>query len=236
MSTCPDSDLFSAYIDGEVPSPWKEKLEFHLSSCLECKKRTERYTKQHTLLMIHNPVLTETALEASYSLLTAKRDARILAREHSPHPSYLAWTRTSIRMPVSAIAAVLLVAIFFPAYFVLKAKSPTLAASPQNFTILPGESTMNTNISQKMKALSTSNPVYSPDLVTYTSTKNLLTTNRNQLFTIISFASKFSSAKDLFSDAEIIIIKLPDLTQFSNTGEQLFSTDNSLPQAVGFYR
>lgn len=235
MSTCPDSDLFSAYVDGEVPSPWKEKLEAHASSCPECAKRTERYKTQQNLIRQNQPTLTETRLVESFSRLCAKRNVLVvaMAHTHQQQPLYLAWTQKAVRIPVSALAAVLLLAVFFPSYFLLTKKEP-VHANQQSLTILPGESTMNTNISQKMKALSTSTPVYSPDLLTYTSTKSLLAANRNQLFTIISFASKFSSAKDLFSDGDIIIIKLPGLTHFDNTGEELFSTDNNLQQAVGF--
>ena len=37
MSTCPDKDLYSAYVDGELQSPWKEKIEAHLVSCKKVK-------------------------------------------------------------------------------------------------------------------------------------------------------------------------------------------------------
>lgn len=235
MSTCPDSDLFSAFADGEVPSPWKEKLEAHINACPTCRHRTLRYSAQHALFQTGLPTLTEERLEASFSRLSAKRSSLLMTLKDKPNNPYLAWAQSSVKIPVTALAAMLLVAIFFPVYFTLK-NTQSQHQAQSGLTILPGESTINTNISQKMKALSTSTPVYSPDLLTYISTKSLLTTNRNQLFTIISFASNFSSAKDLFSDAEIVIIKLPALTQFNNTGEDLFSTDENLMQASGFYK
>jgi Predicted transmembrane transcriptional regulator (anti-sigma factor) len=40
---CPDRDLVSAYIDGEIPSPWKERLEEHFSSCADCAALVARY-------------------------------------------------------------------------------------------------------------------------------------------------------------------------------------------------
>ncbi|MCE5256313.1 MAG: zf-HC2 domain-containing protein [Spirochaetaceae bacterium] len=36
---CPDDSLLSAYVDGEVPSPWKEKMESHIGECPACTKR-----------------------------------------------------------------------------------------------------------------------------------------------------------------------------------------------------
>lgn len=40
---CPDRQLLSVYLDGELPSPWREKLESHLASCLECSMRLDVY-------------------------------------------------------------------------------------------------------------------------------------------------------------------------------------------------
>jgi len=33
---CPDRELLSAWVDGEVPSPWKETVERHLAACADC--------------------------------------------------------------------------------------------------------------------------------------------------------------------------------------------------------
>jgi anti-sigma factor RsiW len=35
---CPDRQILSVYLDGELPSPWKEKMESHLLSCPHCRK------------------------------------------------------------------------------------------------------------------------------------------------------------------------------------------------------
>ena len=40
---CPDRQLISLYHDGELPSPWKEKMEAHLGSCAECRKTLAGY-------------------------------------------------------------------------------------------------------------------------------------------------------------------------------------------------
>jgi hypothetical protein len=40
---CPDRQILSLYLDGELPSPWKEKLETHLSCCAPCRERLELY-------------------------------------------------------------------------------------------------------------------------------------------------------------------------------------------------
>lgn len=40
---CPDRDLVSAYVDGEVPSPWRERLEEHFASCPDCAALAASY-------------------------------------------------------------------------------------------------------------------------------------------------------------------------------------------------
>ncbi|MDR0909132.1 MAG: zf-HC2 domain-containing protein [Spirochaetaceae bacterium] len=42
---CPDAELLSVYVDGELPSPWKEKLEAHLVSCAECSAKIDSYQR-----------------------------------------------------------------------------------------------------------------------------------------------------------------------------------------------
>jgi len=55
---CPDTQLLSIYMDGELPSPWKEKMESHLSECSECTekfnnfKRLQEFLKKSTTLKL----------------------------------------------------------------------------------------------------------------------------------------------------------------------------------------
>jgi anti-sigma factor RsiW len=42
---CPDRQLLSVYLDGELPSPWKEKMEKHLASCPLCRETLEGWRR-----------------------------------------------------------------------------------------------------------------------------------------------------------------------------------------------
>ncbi|MDR1025523.1 MAG: zf-HC2 domain-containing protein [Treponema sp.] len=42
---CPDRQILSLYLDGELPSPWKEKMEAHLDSCPACRDRIESWKR-----------------------------------------------------------------------------------------------------------------------------------------------------------------------------------------------
>jgi len=47
---CPDPQLLSIYIDGELPSPWKEKMESHFSQCSGCREKLDNLQRLHELL------------------------------------------------------------------------------------------------------------------------------------------------------------------------------------------
>ncbi|MDR1319268.1 MAG: zf-HC2 domain-containing protein [Treponema sp.] len=40
---CPEHQILSVYLDGELPSPWKEKMESHLAECPGCREKLETY-------------------------------------------------------------------------------------------------------------------------------------------------------------------------------------------------
>jgi hypothetical protein len=49
---CPDKQFLSVYFDGELPSPWKERMEQHLETCSECRKNLEFYEKMSGCLNV----------------------------------------------------------------------------------------------------------------------------------------------------------------------------------------
>jgi len=40
---CPDPQILSIYTDGELPSPWKEKMESHLAECSVCGEKYKNF-------------------------------------------------------------------------------------------------------------------------------------------------------------------------------------------------
>jgi anti-sigma factor RsiW len=39
---CPDRQILSAWLDGEIDAPWDRELEDHVGSCADCQARVER--------------------------------------------------------------------------------------------------------------------------------------------------------------------------------------------------
>ncbi|MDR1444954.1 MAG: zf-HC2 domain-containing protein [Treponema sp.] len=42
---CPDRQILSLYLDEELPSPWKEKMEAHVDSCPACRSFIESWKR-----------------------------------------------------------------------------------------------------------------------------------------------------------------------------------------------
>lgn len=105
---CPDRELLSAWVDGEVPSPWREKLERHVGECPACSSYTS------SILSARRSVEAELA----ESVPAAAKDrvwSRLSAWAPSAPPAREPlWSRRfALPMPAIAAAAVAVVALSF---------------------------------------------------------------------------------------------------------------------------
>ena len=91
---CPDKQLLSAYCDGEVPSPWREKIGSHLEECGACRDIAARCRR-----------LSETLRSAESCAPDAAAFARVRERVlASPDRHASLWNRR-ISLPLAAAAA-----------------------------------------------------------------------------------------------------------------------------------
>jgi hypothetical protein len=99
------------YFDGELPSPWKEKLETHLEICADCRNRLEKYRAFSSA----PGTIGEDALEAAKErvwLRLAARSALKPAAGKSFSPGRGLWNRR-VTLPLPAAAAVFVIIAFF---------------------------------------------------------------------------------------------------------------------------
>ncbi len=102
---CPDRQLISLYVDGELPSPWREKLETHLTGCASCARAVESYRGISAELAA---VPAEGLDEAKSRVWNAV--SKRLAASSAPVP--FRHTRRPLVLPIpAAVAALLVVAI-----------------------------------------------------------------------------------------------------------------------------
>ncbi|MCX7655492.1 MAG: zf-HC2 domain-containing protein [Treponemataceae bacterium] len=135
---CPDKSLLSLYMDGELPSPWKEKLETHLLHCeacqIEAKKLQRLHQKLHTLPSPPMEVV-QTAQKRVWQQVAVK----IKEGEGKPHKYRFTWNRPiAIPLP-AAIAALILVAL-------VASLAGPLLFSPENSTGYVPVARINTEV------------------------------------------------------------------------------------------
>lgn len=101
---CPDRELLSAWLDGEVPSPWRESVERHVSSCPECSAAVSAMRAVSTALAADRASIDSTSARAKAAVLD-----RLLSTAPVPHRSSALWTRRlALPVPLAAAAAVLI--------------------------------------------------------------------------------------------------------------------------------
>jgi anti-sigma factor RsiW len=101
---CPDHDILSAYIDGEIASPWERAIADHIASC-------ERCHAVHARLLAARRALREEPPEDASGPMERVRQ-RILS--HAPPVQHAppVWRRqVSLPIPVAALAAALLLTL-----------------------------------------------------------------------------------------------------------------------------
>jgi hypothetical protein len=236
MSTCPDSDLYSAYIDGEVPSPWREKLEAHIASCPRCKALAERFSALHRAVSSGQPSLQKAELEASWARLCARREIAVAAiRSRRERRAYPDWTRVSVRLPLPALAAMLLVVLALPVWFTFRDRSG--GAEGGQFNTLSDLAAARAGISPTLTSFDGSSTVYSPDLPTTAIQTEPLDPDSRMVYQMINYARTFVPEEEALADnARIIIIKLPDLKHLHTTDEFQLPSGTGMLQAAGFSR
>ena len=112
---CPDDALLSAFVDGEVPSPWKERMESHVAGCAACSRKLGEL--RGVSASLHS---LETETEAAiFSAAKARIGASIdFGMAGRPAGRNLAerllefWSRR-VALPLPALAAGLLAIVFF---------------------------------------------------------------------------------------------------------------------------
>jgi hypothetical protein len=98
---CPDREILSVYLDGELPSPWKEKLEGHLAGCAQCRERLEGYRAVHRMVL-NRPA--DGVMEAAKERVRAGLEKRMGDSPRLRYRGAGVWGRR-VTMPLPAVAA-----------------------------------------------------------------------------------------------------------------------------------
>lgn len=112
---CPDDALLSAFVDGEVPSPWKERMESHVAGCATCSRKVGDMRALGASLHALETGTEEAILSAAKARIGTSIDfgmAGRSARRGIAERIRDFWSRR-VALPMPALAAGLLAIVFF---------------------------------------------------------------------------------------------------------------------------
>jgi hypothetical protein len=135
---CPDKQLLSVYYDGELPSPWKEKMGIHLASCADCRTVMAAYRKLSLVLKEDlSPVLAKRCVSF---LQARKAPAAPQAKRKSSLMRRTITRRVAVPLPFAAIAAAALIFAFASLFLRAGAyRAPEAAAVAEGIDFMPEE-------------------------------------------------------------------------------------------------
>jgi len=103
---CPDKQILSIYADGELPSPWKEKLETHLENCADCAEKFKNLKQLRKIFRNDTDNLAEPEF-----INAEKRVWQKLAFCRRTRPERMWQRRLSIPLPAAAAAVIVITLI-----------------------------------------------------------------------------------------------------------------------------
>jgi len=124
---CPDPSILSAYRDGEVPSPWAERIAAHVAGCPDCAARIASFARLSSALSSSPDAA---ALEAAKARVSSRLEDVV---SKAPAAAGKPWHRYLVLpLPLVAAAAALLVAVIPASVYVagrLGRSAPSVASA-----------------------------------------------------------------------------------------------------------
>jgi hypothetical protein len=196
---CPEKQFLSIYLDGELPSPWRERMEQHIESCSQCRKNFNIYKKTSEIL---NGVEKSAGTDAEYTAAMETAKSRVWEKinsraldERTEHRMrlffYTRVPRTALAAMAGAVAAAVIICVMF--FFVPNYRNsgvqPILSSAAENFEGITVSSDYDLDI---------------PDITPVSSMNELIHYLEND------------------DSSDIVIIKLPERKKFNRYGDPAF--------------
>ncbi|MEL3906779.1 MAG: zf-HC2 domain-containing protein [Treponema sp.] len=208
MSICPNKDLFSAYIDGEVSSPWKEQLQQHIEVCPVCRQVYTQYAAVQRCMQLSS-IEPHFDVEKSFAKLSEKRAALLEAKRIAEKQSRENWFSASIRVPVPAAAAAVLIFVLVPLLLFFKMQDTVMSARDSFTPILPVSPEKHLPLAEIDFC-----SLHTDEMHEYSLPNKALVTNA-KIFTVSEFTRLYSGNGDIFRparydvDLKILSSRLP---------------------------
>ncbi|MDR2900970.1 MAG: hypothetical protein LBV20_05580 [Treponema sp.] len=109
---CPDRQILSVYLDKELPSPWKEKMEAHVSSCMKCQAVLKQYQAASSLTNLEQDDFLSSRLDSAKDRVWEQLSVINFEKKK---PAFSQWNH-SLSLPLPAAIAAALVIAFTAAF------------------------------------------------------------------------------------------------------------------------
>lgn len=106
MFTCPEKDIHSIYIDGELPENFSREYEAHIGSCEKCRAELEKVRAMHALLAKDSASLDldKDFMEKSFERLQSRMRFKKIVSQGEDKSFIVPMRRTFIPMAAAAAA------------------------------------------------------------------------------------------------------------------------------------
>ena len=132
MSTCPDYDMHSVYLDGELPQKYALDYETHLTSCQRCRDDFIKIQRLSTILKeeARESELSSQELEVSFARLQTKLHYQKTIKDTQPQNiKKFTWVVPAVVAAALAFALILPMGTHSPISAATKEQPISIAAS-----------------------------------------------------------------------------------------------------------
>lgn len=223
MSICPRKDLLSAYIDGELPSPWKEDVARHVQQCPACRKIHNSYSAVHRIMRDVTQG-TEFDSAALYDRICRTRGMQKKMQMQKQQWLVSAAHRffsSSVSIPAPALAAALVLFVFIQAVFFFRSEPPRSYKNIAHHT--PFTPILPLSIAKHGYPSNVGYGITSTSGIQRYSVSAQAVTANTKLFTVREFARLYSKNETLFEPPETAVG-----IRFSTSSFPLFITPQLL--------
>lgn len=209
MSICPENDIHSVYLDGELNSPYKEQYLEHLKNCASCTEKLNKLKLVQGILRedSKNISLSDEQLAESYQKLSTLLKFRDVTKKSTNSPLVF------LNKVIPAMAAALIIAVVLPIRLI------SGGISQQDLSFV----SQNTNIPK----LFTERGIIADDAIAKNATSQLLVSDTNK--NVLNFENIFMpNIEQKSNNIKFVVNTLPYKNSTSsfnmyNNGQSLYN-------------
>ena len=213
MSTCPEKDIHSIYLDNELPAAYVAEYENHVKACPSCQAELNKLKSLHQSFAADckNITLTPEAMKASFERLQARLSYSKVT-EKNVHPFNIFKNSSSYKTIIGFAAAAAVIAVILPVRISNKASQTqaqfqpvarTKLQSPANASVKVDGAIKTTTLSSLFNNNSSKNEVSAASSIMPTNVSATQVSNSNSVYGIPIFNNTSNDIPSSFTSYDV---------------------------------